>query len=232
MLSGLNGSFRKKAPSIFERRQKTKDLMDNGGAIVSSGLIEETINNTGSMMKRQHSLSLSVKSSWTQNQTKAQEVDKTPVQLLQSGFFDVSIIMPRGGGSLNSADKLVAKTAKNVDKTSALSTLLNTPDKVEKAVNCSTFSSQAMTLQQKVSCSPETPHTIYKKPLSMMIGQSYQRTEEDIGLDDCESRINDFFENEAVRTVMLADYLKALGIHQETLKYKESQSAILRKKVC
>ena len=55
--------------------------------------------------------------------------------------------MPRGGGSLNSADKLVARTAKNVDKTSALSTLLNTPDKVEKAVDCSTFSSQAMTLQ-------------------------------------------------------------------------------------
>ena len=37
-----------------------------------------------------------------------------------------------------------------------------------------------------------------------------------------ESAINDFLESEAVRTVMLADYLKALGVHEETLKYKES----------
>ena len=47
--------------------------------------------------------------------------------------------------------------------------------------------------------------------------QNKEETKDDLA--DLESRLTDFLETEGVRTVMVSDYMKALGVYEETQKY-------------
>lgn len=71
-----------------------------------------------------------------------------------------------------------------------------------------------MTLHENTSLSLLTPpHTSEYKKVGFVVDNNCLQLGEETSLDVCEANINDFLESEAVRTVMLADYLKALGIY-------------------
>ena len=56
-------------------------------------------------MKRQHSLSLSVQSCWTNKKpSQASARVETPMELLKRGFFDVTIVFPPNRGSSTKTD--------------------------------------------------------------------------------------------------------------------------------
>ena len=144
------------------------------------------------------------------------------MQLLKRGFFDVTIVFPpnRGSSTKNDGqkdkDNLVAQNEQsNNDNASAKAAYLS-PDKA-KIGRINSYS-DIMAVQQL-----QTKSTQAQQP--------FQTSPEMDEITQKESAINDFLESEAVRTVMLADYLKALGVYQETLKYKESQQAKLETKV-
>ena len=58
------------------------------------------VSQESSGMKRQHSLSLSVQSSWTHgNLRQAAESLESPLELLKRGYFDINIVLPQNRGS-------------------------------------------------------------------------------------------------------------------------------------
>ena len=185
-------------------------------------------------MKRQHSLSLSVQSSWTHgNLRQAAESLESPLELLKRGYFDINIVLPQNRGpncnscetSKNNNQLIERANQQNQDQqvTYVQRTFL-TPDKglggtYEAKSHCNLSESAAdLKLTEPKSatfCSPARTLTFIQQAAAAVVQQQDEMTQTELA-------INNFLESEAVRPVMLSEYLKALGGYEETLKFQKS----------